>query len=252
MTEKKTPRARRREKRIKEILETAMRIVLEEGVDAMTIHRLARELDYTAGALYRYFPSKQALMVELQRQSLGYLRDHFAAAGGIVDDFWSKQHSADADQHLVKLLGWVQVYVDLQGNVPAQAALLHVAIADPKRLVEPEHVGPVVQVAYELLRQIFDALERAQNAGALSEGVASYRGVELWLALHGVLLSRKLAQWSDAFDESMLSSTLACDLLVSWGAKREQVDASKRWLEEVTEEKRLGQLAIDQIGRWTV
>ena len=47
------PRARRRARQREQILTTARRLVLEGGLEALTIQGLARALDYTPGALYR-------------------------------------------------------------------------------------------------------------------------------------------------------------------------------------------------------
>ncbi|MFT7579966.1 MAG: AcrR family transcriptional regulator, partial [Myxococcota bacterium] len=58
-------RAQRRETRKQEMLDAAMGIVLDEGIEALTIARIAARLDAAVGALYRYFPGKEALIVGL-------------------------------------------------------------------------------------------------------------------------------------------------------------------------------------------
>ncbi|MEL6182651.1 MAG: TetR family transcriptional regulator, partial [Myxococcota bacterium] len=65
-----TRRELKRKARREEMLHAAMSIVVNEGVSALTIARLARELDAAVGALYRYFESKQALITALQRQAI--------------------------------------------------------------------------------------------------------------------------------------------------------------------------------------
>jgi AcrR family transcriptional regulator len=59
-------RERKRQARIDGILSTAMGLVMQEGLEACTIHRLAKELDLAVGALYRYFPSKGAIIAALE------------------------------------------------------------------------------------------------------------------------------------------------------------------------------------------
>ena len=69
-----TPRvARKRAARQREIVRRGLAIAAAEGVEALTIARLAGELDYTPGALYRYFASKDALVAEVQRSVVAYL-----------------------------------------------------------------------------------------------------------------------------------------------------------------------------------
>ena len=61
-----TRRARRRAARRQEIVDAAMQLVLEDGLDGLTIARLAKEVDAAVGAIYRYFDGKEAVIVELQ------------------------------------------------------------------------------------------------------------------------------------------------------------------------------------------
>ena len=64
---------RKRQARKRDILRRALTLATTEGDDVLTVGRLAEELDYTPGALYRYFPSKDALVAEVQRCIIVYL-----------------------------------------------------------------------------------------------------------------------------------------------------------------------------------
>lgn len=48
-----------------EITQTARRILVEEGPEALTLRAIAREMGMTAPALYRYFPSRGELLQHL-------------------------------------------------------------------------------------------------------------------------------------------------------------------------------------------
>jgi AcrR family transcriptional regulator len=52
------------------ILEAAARIILREGVDALTTNRIAEVAGVSIGSLYGYFPDKAAVMVALARRIL--------------------------------------------------------------------------------------------------------------------------------------------------------------------------------------
>lgn len=59
------PSARVRQKRLqvrRDILDAALRILRERGVDAVTLAAVSGELGMTKPALYHYFPSKDALL----------------------------------------------------------------------------------------------------------------------------------------------------------------------------------------------
>lgn len=47
------------------IREAALRLIARQGYEALTMRRLAEEVDLGAAALYRYFPNKQAILFGL-------------------------------------------------------------------------------------------------------------------------------------------------------------------------------------------
>ncbi|MFL6129678.1 MAG: TetR/AcrR family transcriptional regulator [Mycobacteriales bacterium] len=50
---------------VTEIKDTARRILVAEGVDGLSLRAIARDMGMTAPALYRYFPSREELLVDL-------------------------------------------------------------------------------------------------------------------------------------------------------------------------------------------
>jgi AcrR family transcriptional regulator len=71
MAEKKKPKqpsarvARKRQQARHEILDAALRLLHDEGLDAVTLASVAGELGMTKQALYHYFPSKEAMVRSL-------------------------------------------------------------------------------------------------------------------------------------------------------------------------------------------
>jgi len=53
------------------ILGAARRVITRSGLDGAKMREIAREADYTPGALYAYYPSKDHLLVDLAGQALG-------------------------------------------------------------------------------------------------------------------------------------------------------------------------------------
>lgn len=51
------------------IIEAAKRIFTEQGLEAASIRTIAREAGYTSGAIYGYFPSKEAIYASILRDS---------------------------------------------------------------------------------------------------------------------------------------------------------------------------------------
>ena len=73
-------RDRLRAATVREISQTARRILIEEGPEAVTLRAIAREMGMTAPALYRYFDSHQELLRHLVGDLFNELVDHVRAA----------------------------------------------------------------------------------------------------------------------------------------------------------------------------
>ena len=69
-------RARRRAERRREILDTALETLAEEGLAGLTMPGLAKRIECAVGGLYRYFPSKEAVLFELQKEAIEALGDY--------------------------------------------------------------------------------------------------------------------------------------------------------------------------------
>jgi AcrR family transcriptional regulator len=51
------------------IIEASRQIIVEHGIDALTIRSVAQRLGYSPGALYEYFASKEAILIALYFES---------------------------------------------------------------------------------------------------------------------------------------------------------------------------------------
>lgn len=87
-----TRRDRLRAATVREISETARRILVEEGSEAVTLRAIAREMGMTAPALYRYFDSHGELLRHLVGEIFNELTDdlHAAIKGVPADDMSGK------------------------------------------------------------------------------------------------------------------------------------------------------------------
>jgi AcrR family transcriptional regulator len=65
------------------LYETAIRMISERGYEATTLREIAREADVSVGLLYRYFPSKQAVVIALYDElSQDFVRETAAMKDG--------------------------------------------------------------------------------------------------------------------------------------------------------------------------
>ena len=62
------------------ICDAALRLIARKGYEAMSMRRLAEEIDLGAAALYRYFPNKQAMLFSLLETHMQDLLEGWDAA----------------------------------------------------------------------------------------------------------------------------------------------------------------------------
>jgi AcrR family transcriptional regulator len=72
------------------ILEAAYKIVKEEGWQALSMRKIADEIEYTAPIIYEYFSNKEAILAELNKKGFLYLAKEMEEA--------RDKHELPADQ----------------------------------------------------------------------------------------------------------------------------------------------------------
>lgn len=72
------------------ILEAAYKIVKEEGWQALSMRKIADEIEYTAPIIYEYFSNKEAILAELTKKGYLYLAKEMEDA--------KNQHQCPAEQ----------------------------------------------------------------------------------------------------------------------------------------------------------
>jgi AcrR family transcriptional regulator len=225
-----TPRRQRaRDRRYERIVSTALAIVAEESLEALTMARLASELDVSAAALYRYFASKDELVVALQARTIARIGAGFASARAR----WSRDlPSAPRVSALCELVAIARFYLALAESDPRSFRLLATMLGDPRPLVEDVQAKRVVGPMSALIVSVSELFRAAAACGALARGNAVERTILLWIALHGVAISAKfdrLAQGEGWFDATSLSRELTRALLTGWGASQSTLKAARAW-----------------------
>ncbi len=73
------------------ILRAARRVISQSGLDGARMREIAAEADYTPGALYAYYPSKDHLLVDLAGSALG-MAARSVRTGGTTDEAVRQLH----------------------------------------------------------------------------------------------------------------------------------------------------------------
>ena len=215
-----SPRAERRAATTSRIEDAAFELLLDGGLEGLKVAKVAERLDYAVGALYRYFPSKEALMLALLRRVVEGLDADLDLALDVPDT-----GCGDVDS-LRRLLVAAHVYGSLPERRPAEYRLLALMLGDPKPLV-PDGVTPpaLVQAATALFARLAGLFAEAEAGGALRPGAAPMRAVAFFAQLHGTLTLYKLARFEALpLSPSQVAENGTRSLLLGYGADAERLD----------------------------
>ncbi len=231
-------RERRRAARLQSMLDAAMQIALTEGLEKLTIAHLARKLDAAVGALYRYFPSKDALLAAMQRQAIDGLSADLCTAfreAEIVLKGSTRRGACLARAVLI-----APAYIADAYRHPGRHRLIDTWVSSPSPLLSDEEASSVNESLAPILAQAVDLLERAVVDKVLYAGDNFARAHVLWAAAHGLdhFRKRDRIQPKNMQVPMLMDETLRC-LLVGWGAERAAAQeaivalrqVSDRWLQ---------------------
>jgi AcrR family transcriptional regulator len=176
-----------------------------EGTHALTIARLAREVDVAVGGLYRYFDGKDALEAALQVRAI-------EAFAPVLLDHLDRARDPRAAVHAVHA-AW-RAFSD---HSPALFALADQSLSNPERTLSDDAAREVELALQGLLLRCDQVLEDAVTAGLLAPGETRLRTLALWAAVHGVAHFRKRDRILPADQQSGRVAALLIDgLLKGW------------------------------------
>ncbi len=153
------------------LLESAARLLGEEGPSALTTRRLAREADTSTMAVYTHFGSMPALVREI-------VAEGFARLMARVDDVEPsddplKDLRRVAAAYRANALAHPHVYGVMFGSASLGGYRLH-----------DDELG----VGLAAFGQLVDVTRRAMDAGLLREDDPAAVAGQLWSALHGYVM----------------------------------------------------------------
>jgi len=196
-----------------------MEMVADGGLEALSMTRLAEAVDYTPGALYRYFDSKDALLSKLVARILEEIRVVMDRAVSSLPDRASPFARVFALEH---------GYRAFARHQPHRFALLAMTMAAPRVLLPaPADAEPVARVMLAAMQPLVAALADAAAAELLVAGDVAERAICVFALLQGVLLLHKQARFApEILDVDRLVTRGTRSLLLGWGANPRAVDAA--------------------------
>ena len=210
-------RAERRKAREAEILDAAQAIVAAEGPDGLTMHKLAERVDAAVGALYRYFRSKDELIVALQARAIVALAEDLDRALDEADIAHATAEGALAA--LRRIPAWWRRHAEQD---PDGHRFIDAYFSDERRLLSDEDASAIDKLIEPMLVRVGKLFHVAAEGGALSPGDPAVRTHVLWAALHGMdHFKKRDGRNPPALQSGALLDEIVKTLLVGWGASAE-------------------------------
>lgn len=217
-----TGRAANRQRKRREYIDTAIRIVLNGGLEALTMQALAREMGAAVGTAYTYFASKSALVAELQVLAIGRLTSTYSEVAPRWQGEMGRLDAKGKAEAGMTLL--VEFVVRAPKSMRDDFFLQQLLLTDGGRSILPEDQATVLEAAGEWSQVVKDRLDEAMEAGVLDKS-NDRRTAKFAAVLSGAALFNNLPE--DAIgDLPGLTRSLTIDLLCSWGADRKRLTRS--------------------------
>ncbi len=239
----KTPPTRReqeREARIAWILKNAMELVMDEGLEGLTTPALAQKLDYTVGAMYRYFPSKEALVAALHVHTAEFFYSAFFTSLEHTMARYENGVGKKADEKttaLFRLLTLFAIYRELADAYPVHFQMIAVLLSRDPSWLSPEDQQKVSTTVLPRLAQLLTYFQHAEKTGALSKGDTPTRLMTAWTSLHGVLGAARLhRQHPQLVNPQAMFRELMTGLTTAWGADEKALAAAQFQLNKLLQE----------------
>lgn len=181
----------RHDKKRQSYLTEAMGLVVQDGMEGLTIARLANRMNASVGAVYRYFPSKEALLVGLQELAIadfhGFLHKRLA-------DHAPRLAGASAGvRALARIMIAMGSYIEHGDSSPRPHRLVDTFLSFPEAVLSDAEARSVGERLLQPILSAFAALlSDAVAAGSLEPGDSDQRTHLAWAYVHGLDHFRKL------------------------------------------------------------
>lgn len=219
--------SKKRFKKREAMLDAAMSIVLEQGVDELTIAALANSLSLSVGALYRYFDGKDTIMVELQKRAL--LRFHERLKHDIERaGQWAAERDLPPPQRaLLELVSAAHVFNRDETYHQGEHRLMRAIMNAPDEMLSLEDAVDVDRLIQPLLKSIIEAIEAVVTHGVMQPGDALMRAYTFWAVVQGTDAFIKRDRFQPpAYQSAEIITYAVSTLLQGWGAQQGDVQVA--------------------------
>jgi AcrR family transcriptional regulator len=190
--------SRERETVRRKILNAARTLFLAEGYANVSMRKIAEQIEYSPGAIYSYFTSKEDIFFALAEEGLQFVRTHCTAG-------------SDGGSPLERVRDVMWRFYTFSKEQPEYFSLIFVDNAVPRISRDWERFSSMRDLRHDVEQDIQHCIDEGQFPSVDAPG-SIFR--ILWTAAYGVAvfrLSQRLApgEDADALAHDLLDSTLA-------------------------------------------
>lgn len=215
-------REERRASRREDVQKAALKIVASEGLSALTIQRVAKEVDASVGGLYRYFPSKEAMIMAVAAAILRELDEAQARDLATARPLLASSGEPAVVLDLTELMLLVSVYTRLGARNFEHHALLNAVHADVSPVLPVEGAEELDRAVGPLLTRVVLQLKKLEGSGTFVPADGMMRAYVLWGTMFGINQFRTRDRFVPAaYASRKVLAEMFAALVTGFGAPRD-------------------------------
>ena len=164
-------RAREKEALRTKIIEATSQLMVEEGIESVSIRRIAKRIEYSPATIYLYFKDKAELIDAICEELFGQMVEALASVGDQEPD------------PLAKLRTGMRSYIEFGMSHPSHYLAVFGTVHPPSEM--PGDAHRLGMDAFDILRQM---LRLCIGQGLLPECDVETTSHAAWMCLHGVTM----------------------------------------------------------------
>ncbi len=151
------------------ILDTAMKLFIEEGYDAVSMRKIASRIEYSPASIYTYFADKQDIFFELHNEGFTKLFRKQTDVQGILDP-------------VQRLLSHGRAYLEFAFENPQYYDIMFIVRHPGERIIK-DNTWECGMRSYDLLKR---NVSECKNAGYFTNEEVDAVAFILWSTVHGI------------------------------------------------------------------
>lgn len=224
---------RKRQLQMRRFATAALGILSAEGLSGLTMARIAEDLDTVPSALYRYFPSKAALITAVQCDAIERLTASYAIIHDLSEEHFERAGLSPDELVIARLVMFGRWFCATSETHLPELRLMQMIMSERTFDRDVEGGFEVLPIAMVLLGQAAERLGEATESAQLSPGPQLER-VIMWAAcLGGVLETDSLSLYLPELGGGRLARRTNLDLLRGWGAQPAMLARASELIDEL-------------------